>query len=105
MSIPFQSSIISGAILFLLKDADRKGLIKDIVEKIDKIADQNLEKKSEKVQLEVIAKVLIPIAKEMMEDADAETKRAYLGLVAIEFSRLDQELRRLDSERQKKVAK
>lgn len=91
----FKTTIIANTILFLLKDADRKGLIKDLVQKIDEVSDKELGESSEKVQLEVVKKVLIPLMKELMADSDKKTKLEYLGLIATEFGELDRKLREI----------
>ena len=89
-----QTYAIAQAISYLVKDADRKGLIKEIVERIEEISEKNLGIYSEKTQIELVEKVIIPIARELLGDTK-EGRLRFHAIVAQEFTRSDQELRKL----------
>ena len=59
----------------LLHDAEKKGLIIELVGKIEEISKKSLGKHSERVQLEVIESVLLPLALELVSDDTESLKR------------------------------
>ena len=71
----FQATIIANGILMLLHDAEKKGLVTELVGKIEEISKKNLGKFSERVQLEVIESVLLPLCLELVSDDTESLKR------------------------------
>ena len=59
----------------LLHDAEKKGLIIELVGKIEEISKKSLGKHSERVQLEVIESVLLTLALELVSDDTESLKR------------------------------
>jgi len=88
-----QTYAIAQAISYLVKDADRKGLIKEIVENIEEVSRKNLGAYSDKTQIEIVEKVIIPLARELMKDT-RESRLAYHAAIAKAFTESDQSLRR-----------
>ena len=86
----FKSFVIAEAIIRLLKDANKKKLIAELVAKVEEISRTNLGPRSEKVQLEVIRNVLLPLCGELTKD-DAESTRQYREALALEFARVSKE--------------
>ena|SRR3990167_6723626 len=80
----FQSTIIANGILMLLHDAEKKGLIKELVETLEKVSQKNLGKHSERVQLEVIESVLLPLALELVSD-NTESLKRYQFLLDVQY--------------------
>ena len=83
----FKSWAAAEAILYLVKDAKRKDLIPDLVSKIEAISKENLGGYSERIQLEVIENVLLPVCRELVKDSP-ESGRKYQALIEAEYSRL-----------------
>ena len=83
----FQATIIAQGILLLLRDADKKGLVTELVGKIEEMSKKNLGKHSERVQLEVIEKVLLPLCGELTND-DPESTKLYRLLLERELERV-----------------
>ena len=71
----------------LLNDADKKKLIVELVGKIEEISKKSLGKYSERVQLEVIEKVLLPLCGELTKD-DRQSLETYRLLLTREFERI-----------------
>lgn len=63
-----KSFTISNAIYIALKHVERDGLIDEVAEAIDLTADQQLGGRSEQVQERLVTKVLIPLARKLMEE-------------------------------------
>lgn len=89
----FRTQAVAYAILYLVKDADRKGLIREIVERVEEISRKNLGSNSEKVQMEICEKVLLPFCRELLGDTK-DGRYKYHEIIAREFTESDQRLRR-----------
>lgn len=65
-----------------LNHVDKKELIKRVADEFDKLTDQRLgEKGSEKLQVQIVEKVLLPLARELMK----ETPFAYEATLRKEY--------------------
>ena len=94
--VSFKASIqtyaIAQAILYLIRDSEKKELLDEIVVKIEEVSSKQLGHYSESVQKEIVEKVLIPLAKRLMSDTK-EGRLAYHATIAREFQASDQRLR------------
>lgn len=80
----FQATIIANGILMLLHDAEKKGLIVELVGKIEEVSKKNLGKFADRVELEVIEKVTLQINRELVND-EPESLRIYRLLLEREL--------------------
>ena len=80
----FQATVIANSLLMLLHDAKKKGLITELVGKLEEISKKNLGKYSERVQLEVIESVLLPLCLELVSD-DPESLKRYSFLLDLQY--------------------
>ena len=89
-----QRKLVAEAICYLARDADKKQLIPEIVSKIEAISTAQLGAYSDKTQIAVVEKVLIPLAREILCNT-TEGAIAYRAIVAKEFASVSNSLQDL----------
>ena len=89
-----QRKLIASAIIYLVKDANKKNLVQEIVKRIEEISQREIGSYSDKTQIAVVQDILIPVAREILCNTK-EGAIAYRAIVALEYQKVYNSLKDL----------
>ena len=89
-----QRKLIASAIIYLVKDANKKNLVQEIVKRIEEISQREIGSYSDKTQIAVVQDILIPVAREILCNT-TEGAIAYRAIVALEYQKVSNSLKDL----------
>ena len=89
----FKEWALAEAIIKVLKSGNVEEGVARIADRLDELADERLGGRSENVQLQVVGRILLPLAKELTRDSK-ESRTAYRDLLALAFKDTIDGLRR-----------
>ena len=89
-----QRKLVAEALVYLANDTEKKGLVEEVVKKVEEMSVKNLGAYTDKTQIAIVEKILIPVAREILCNT-TEGAVAYRAIIALEFQKVSNSLKDL----------
>ena len=88
------SYVISNAIMLLVKDAKKKGLVQEAAKFIKEQSTKNLGRRSDQTETEIVSSIILPLGREVLCDT-TEGAIAWRAMLAQEYTKVSNSLKDL----------